>query len=67
MAWAEGVREVASRIALLLADDLVAAVIILHSERKSDAFTDPLGRELLRLWASDTAQRYRQQISKTAS
>ena len=62
VAWIEGVREVAARVALLLADDLLAALRPLQTERRQNAFADPLGRELLRLWASETAQRYREGI-----
>jgi hypothetical protein len=55
--WIEAVRRTVARAALLLADDLSAAVEI-HS-RTGGSNLDPLVKDLLHFWVSDAAVRYR--------
>jgi hypothetical protein len=61
VAWIEAVRLVAARVALLLSDDLTSALGAVAAEHGLAVFEGPTARELLTLWASDIAQRQRQQ------
>jgi tetratricopeptide (TPR) repeat protein len=60
--WCERVRTLAARAALLLCDDLPGAFELLAAERGRST-ADPLVRDLLALWASDLAVRYRQRLT----
>jgi hypothetical protein len=53
---------VAAKAALLLCDDLIGALELLQSARGRESMFDPMARELLCLWASETAVRYRQRM-----
>jgi tetratricopeptide (TPR) repeat protein len=60
--WCERVRTLAARAGLLLCDDLTGAFELLAVERGRST-ADPLVRDLLALWASDLAVRYRQRLT----
>jgi tetratricopeptide (TPR) repeat protein len=61
-AWIAAVLSVTAKGALLLCDDIALALQCLGQGRGQPPFTDPLARELLALWASETASRYRQRL-----
>jgi hypothetical protein len=60
--FCEQVTTIACKAALLLCDDLIGALELLQGARSQDTLVDPMARELLCLWSSETAVRYRQRI-----
>jgi hypothetical protein len=60
--WCERVRTIAARVALVLCDDLPGALELLAVERGLPSASDPIARDLLQLWASELAVKYRQRL-----
>jgi thioredoxin-like negative regulator of GroEL len=61
--WCERVKLVAARAALLLGDDLPGAFQLLRAGDARPLPLDPVACDLLQLWASETAVRYRKNLS----
>jgi hypothetical protein len=61
--WCERVKLVALRAALLLCDDLPGAFALLRANDTRPLALDPVACDLLQLWASETAVRYRKNLS----
>ncbi len=57
--FCDGVKLVAARAALLLCDDLPGALELLRALDERPLERDPVASDLLQLWASETAVRYR--------
>ena len=64
--WCEQVKLTATRAALLLCDDLPGAFDLLRAANDRPLAGDPIARDLLQLWASECAVRYRKSVTTSA-